>query len=222
MDIQQHNRFQKLFIDEFFLLDISVNKNDYLFKIAGSTNNVYTVRINKNYTNNFVYCDCPDSGKWCKMYNVICKHILFIIFRVIKLFKMENNLSRITVCENGKYFLEKKSINKDQLEIISVFCHLFNFKEPSDSFNINLHKRYNELSKKKDIEKPINYSHEDICTICFNGFSDEDIIKCTKCVGIYHKECIKKWTKFNNSCPYCRAPDFFETNMDSKYIKLSV
>ena len=65
MDLQQHNRLQKLFIDQFYLLDIINNSSDFIFKIAGSTNNVYSVKIFKNYNENKIICDCPDAKKWC-------------------------------------------------------------------------------------------------------------------------------------------------------------
>ena len=55
---------------------------DYLvFKICGSTKNIYTVEL-KNHT---ITCDCPDYVSGCAKYQVICKHCCFVLFKVLRL-----------------------------------------------------------------------------------------------------------------------------------------
>jgi len=239
MDIQQHNRLQKLYIDKFYLLDIINNSSDFIFKISGSTNNVYSVKIFKNYNQNKVICDCPDATKWCRHYNVMCKHVLFVIFKVLKLFNIENTLSRISVCENGNQFLVSKNLNKDYIEVISVLIDLLNFKESSENINPYLIDKYNEACKKienYDKNQKISFNKDDSCCICFDDFSSiinqvssnnepqndliNTLVKCDQCIGMFHKECLDKWLKFNNTCPYCRKPNFSDQISQSKYIKL--
>lgn len=232
MDLQQHNRLQKLFIDQFYLLDIINNSCDFIFKIAGSTNNVYSVKIFKNYEQNKITCDCPDSKKWCKLYNVTCKHVLFVVFKVLKLFKITNILSRISVCKNGKEFLDNKTLNKDLVEVISVFVDLFNFNQTSENINQSMIAKYHQALKNIDSvndSQNIAFNKEDTCCICFDNFDnvskldttcDNKLIKCDQCVAIFHKDCLNKWIKFNNTCPYCRKPNFSNLLSDSKYIKL--
>ena len=41
------------------------------------------------------------------------------------------------------------------------------------------------------------------CSICMTIVKDDVILK-TECGHYYHKECLNKWTKNNNSCPECR------------------
>ena len=92
MKIKQHERFQKIFYESFFLLNIVNKTHDVIFKVSGSTSNVYSVRINKTFECNNIFCDCPDSKKWANIHGVICKHCVFIIFKVLKLFPFKNLL----------------------------------------------------------------------------------------------------------------------------------
>ena len=221
MNIQQHNRFQRIFIDNFFLLEIINDQDHFIFKISGSTQNIYSVKIMKSYPKNRVFCDCQDMKKWCRQYNVLCKHILFVIFKVLKLFIYNNQLSSISVCNNGTEFLETKTLNRDYIELISVFCDLFNFDKASNDIVNHLYThKYNYLlnnkseskiastsgSIKSDSNEPTN------CIICFDiietpHITESDnmnVFRCSQCVGIFHTKCLKKWLDYNKSCPYCR------------------
>ena len=40
------------------------------------------------------------------------------------------------------------------------------------------------------------------CSICLSKIYKQKIK--LKCNHSYHKECLKKWLKYNNSCPICR------------------
>lgn len=46
----------------------------------------------------------------------------------------------------------------------------------------------------------------DNCSICLDEL-DKPKSQCIleKCGHIYHNQCIKTWTKKNNTCPLCRA-----------------
>ena len=59
------------------------------------------------------------------------------------------------------------------------------------------------------IKEPINNIIE--CPICLDKLnfisSEEDIIyiNLKKCNHSFHKDCLKEWTKDNNTCPICRC-----------------
>jgi len=42
------------------------------------------------------------------------------------------------------------------------------------------------------------------CSICMESYKLNELVYELPCVHIYHKECIKKWLKSNNTCPICR------------------
>jgi hypothetical protein len=223
MNINQHNRFQKVFSDTMYLLKIVNNKYDFVFNIAGSTHNVYSVKIINNQENNHIFCDCPDMKKWGPLHNVFCKHILFIIFKVVKLFKYRNSLSSITLDEDGEQFLSRKTLSKEHIEVMSVFIDLFNFDTDADFVNTHYIKKFNELKPKK--KEPRQVTHVTNCVICFDDFTSEwvkthedNISKCLVCVGIFHKECLNKWLEHNNTCPYCRC--IMKTDSNSEYANL--
>jgi hypothetical protein len=45
----------------------------------------------------------------------------------------------------------------------------------------------------------------DECTICLNGYKENETKQTTKCTHIFHEECLIKWLSTNNSCPLCRT-----------------
>ncbi|EAS07451.3 RING-H2 zinc finger protein (macronuclear) [Tetrahymena thermophila SB210] len=42
------------------------------------------------------------------------------------------------------------------------------------------------------------------CSICYNGFEKNEIIKKLPCKHIFHLSCIKPWLKKQKTCPNCR------------------
>ena len=219
MNINQHYRFQKVFSDNLYLLKIVKNKYDFIFNISGSTHNIYSVKIINNQEHNHIFCNCPDMKKRCSLHNVLCKHILFIIFKVVKLFKYCNSLSSITLNEDGELFLSNKTLSKDHIEIISVFIDVFNFDSDVDFVNVDYITKFNELKPKiKDSNKITNVTN---CVICFDDFTpewikanDDLLSKCLVCVGMFHIECLNKWLEHNNTCPYCRCIMSADTNSE--------
>ena len=49
----------------------------------------------------------------------------------------------------------------------------------------------------------------ELCTICYDNYSDKDKVFTFKCSHSYHYDCIKKLFSYKNNpseikCPYCR------------------
>lgn len=92
VSLEQQKRLSKIDRDRFFLLDCFSYKlferdlfgdgcNDSsIFKVSGSTGNVYTI----NFQNKGFFCDCPDASSHAKRHNVDCKHVCFVIYRVLR------------------------------------------------------------------------------------------------------------------------------------------
>ena len=47
-------------------------------------------------------------------------------------------------------------------------------------------------------------SSEDVCPICFDNFSTEDVVRVIRCSHIFHKHCIDVWVSINGICPVCK------------------
>jgi hypothetical protein len=61
--------------------------------------------------------------------------------------------------------------------------------------------------QKKDFKK-IKEGDEIIgteCSICFDKFKKGQYKRELNCKHDFHKKCIDKWSKENNSCPICRS-----------------
>ena len=240
MKPKQHERFQKLFYENHYLLRIIDSSHQINFDVSGSTSNIYQVKLMKSFEWNNIFCNCPDSKKWANVHGVVCKHILFVIFKVLKLFKFNNSMSTITVENDAEIFLERRKLHKDFLEVIAVFIDLFNFNEETDFMKLEYVEKYQKikdsLEKKEINEEESNLLEEkdsgvDHCLICFEDFEKKTMLcreinsQCLICKTIFHKECLSKWFLHNKTCPYCRSPSKLNTqntsqDSDSMYINL--
>ena len=239
MKPKQHERFQKLFYENHYLLKIIDSSHQINFDVSGSTNNIYQVKLMKSFEWNNIYCNCPDSKKWANVHGVVCKHILFVIFKVLKLFKFNNSMSTITVESNADTFLEKRKLHKDFLEVIAVFFDLFNFNEETDFMKLEYVEKYHKIKESLDqiedkVSNDLNLLEEkdtgvEHCLICFEDFDKESRpsreinSQCLICKTIFHKDCLTKWFSYNNTCPYCRSPSTHNTQhntTESNYINL--
>lgn len=69
-----------------------------------------------------------------------------------------------------------------------------------------------------------------VCNICFDEESVEEIIQINRCSHVYHKKCILKWYNtpktlangdqemFSNSCPHCRQTIIYCQTCDGTYV----
>ena len=81
---------------------------------------------------------------------------------------------------------------------------------------LNRIKKLIEKNKKKRKIKIIlkkSYKYEELleenikeekCVICYDDYSNINIITILSCNHKYHKECIKKWIKIKLECPLCK------------------
>lgn len=198
MNNQQLIRFEKINSEDFFLLNKENDNSKFVFKICGSTKNIYE---NKIYIKSkMIFCNCQDSKSWAKKYGVICKHSCFVLFKVLRL-----KINKI------EYF-KRLIFNNDEIEEIKNSFNSLNLlnyeqdflsKEYINKFkNLNIDKN-NKLSiEKNDIEK--------FCGICYENIDKSEniinIFQCNVCLKLLHNKCINKWTSMgNNTCPYCRS-----------------
>ena len=212
---QQIIRFEKLNSEDFFLLDKNSDEFKLIFKICGSTKNVYETKI--YFKSKMIYCNCPDSKSWAKKYQVICKHSCFVLFKVLRL-----KINKLD-------FFNNLIFNEEQiLEIKNNYekLNMTNYNE--DYLNKNYSNKFEELKnninkKKENIIVNNNDHNESFCAICYIDFIDikdiKDNFQCLVCLKILHNKCILKWTSMGNkTCPYCRSIVKKDTN--NKYINL--
>ncbi|CAF0962574.1 unnamed protein product [Adineta steineri] len=56
-------------------------------------------------------------------------------------------------------------------------------------------------------DRPKNRSaEENKCSICWDEFEQNQLLRRLRCFHLYHQECIDNWLKDKNQCPICRIP----------------
>jgi hypothetical protein len=197
---QQLLRLDKIYNEDFFLLDKYQDDNKLIFKICGSTKNIYEVKL--YLISKRIYCNCPDSKSWAKKYGVICKHCCFVIFKVLKL-----NFDK-------EQYLESLSFNSKQIDYMKQIFLKINMSSNEDYINKVYSDKYkilesNENNDSEDI-KP-KESEDNFCAICYDEFENitckTENRQCKICMKVLHKKCLEKWLNMGNqTCPYCRTP----------------
>jgi hypothetical protein len=173
-DFNIRSRLERALSQRLYLIDAVKNsETDWKFMVEGSTGNIYDVCVSDHLD-----CTCPDFVRR----KLICKHIYFIIARVLKSSYIINDIgSEPNIC----IFSLKISIQN-------------NFKELNPRFKIETKGKFSDL-----IQKP-----DDVCPICYENYQDSDItVKCKTCNSFFHNNCMNTWLKKASrcNCPMCRS-----------------
>lgn len=190
----QTQRFQKVFREPFYLLDHTDGGDQaniiQTFKISGSTRSVYTVHL---YANGTLCCDCMDMRTNCHKLTCVCKHVCFVLVRVLK------------YIHTG--FYHTRRLQPVEIERLAQRCRaLSTFVDP-DVQNHDLTERYRA-------HQPIHFeptkavSAEDECPICYLPLDDPNpIVGCPQCKNNLHETCMIRWLSQSSraTCVYCRS-----------------
>jgi len=165
------------------------------YSVMGSIGNVYEVNIKK-----LPSCTCPDFGN-----GNICKHILFIYLKVLKV-------------EKNSYLIYQKALLTTELQ--DIF-----YQAPKDPKGVYASKqvrdKYNEIMG-RDVEntKPEESQikqkvpgPDDLCPICYENMTTEEaLVYCkTGCGNSLHQDCFSQWDgvqqkkNLPTTCVYCRS-----------------
>ncbi|UJR21491.1 hypothetical protein I4U23_024575 [Adineta vaga] len=199
MTVAIYDRIERALNQRLYLLAISKSTNEFIhreYKVLGQTANVYTVTVT-----HIPLCTCPDYAK-----GHLCKHIIFVLHRVLKVDRHSPLLFQQALLTNELYeiFTKADEQNHDSSVLAEQPIREAYRAKTGDPDVILI---------SKDIEqKPI--SAEDECPICFESMFGEqtNIIFCsTLCGNNIHKNCFEKWRHAKLSmgesvtCPFCRS-----------------
>jgi hypothetical protein len=175
--------------------------------MKGSVGNVYTVTIEKVPS-----CDCPDQMK-----GNICKHVLFIFIKVLKIkdislayqrallsSELTSIFSHFDKCEIGR-----NSLPMANIKVRTAYNKILKEKEKED--------RCDDIENEEDVQPQVQkeISGECQCPICcelFSNSKEEKIIFCQYgCGNNVHLSCFNEWCKVLKknqfqSCVVCRSP----------------
>ncbi len=207
MKEQQEKRYQKLFTEEFYLLDKNKLDNKLVFSICGSTKNVYTTTIYLAADKADMFCTCPDKKSHAKRNACLCKHELFTLIRVLGV-KNDDGMftsDQMPVLEGTT--LQLVLDNFERLNMNNAHLRALINKNLSEKFK-NSTTIPQEPDQLDTLIKEKVSEHDAMCGICFDPFDNVENVKiCTDCHNIMHTKCFEKWVEMGNKlCVYCRRP----------------
>tara|TARA_B100001093_G_scaffold519828_1_gene610774 strand:- start:620 stop:1318 length:699 start_codon:yes stop_codon:yes gene_type:complete len=196
------NKISKAFDERLILFFYKQENYFYEFYILGNSNYIYNVSIGKDYQE----CNCENF-----LEGTYCKHICFVLFKVIRIFNYNKKKKLILRLQNNKLintnFFTKKIFDYEEwidwkLRFNRIrFLLKKSFFDEKEYFNFQkILNNCNMLFKKKII-----YENGHNCLICLNNKSK--FIKCNICNNEYHINCLLKWYNIQNyhNCPICKS-----------------
>ena len=174
-------------------IDISTPNNlGRKYDVLGSTGNVYEVEISR-----IPSCTCPDAAK-----GNLCKHILFVYLRVLKLQPRSKVIIQKALLQEelATTFTSKPMtcVASDVQASKSVMRIYSNSMQGSQS----LEDDHEEKIDKEDSEE----TPQGECPICFESMATkESINRCQTCRNSIHVDCLRRWLDQSKTCVYCRS-----------------
>lgn len=190
-DRKQRGLTQKLYLVESLPKSISFSRT---YLVMGSSGNVYTVIIT-----NIPTCTCPDYKKR----HQLCKHIYFILHRIMKVVENDDKL---------KY--TNKELNELFKNIPSTFSQNIIVSE-------NIKNKYHRLINKEEVDKR---DTDDLCPICLDDLdNNEELDSCKYSCGKYvHKKCFEITVNARggeSKCIFCK--ESWNKQVGGEYINLN-
>ncbi|EEF45849.1 mitogen-activated protein kinase kinase kinase 1 [Ricinus communis] len=189
-----------------------LHRSESNFFILGATGNVYTVTLTTNPA-----CTCPDR-------TTPCKHILFVLIRVLGVSLNDTCLRRRTLrpCRVSHLLSTPTSGEALASEGVRQRFHELFFQVKKDSL----------LRPNNNNNNNNNMKIEDgtTCPICLDeiekdGVDQRGAVACGTCKNVIHEECLKMWRKSRGrrggNCVICRARWRDHRNDQERYLNLS-
>lgn len=78
-----------------------------------------------------------------------------------------------------------------------------------------------ETMKYKEYQRKFTVRDDKMCSICYEVYNDESLLRITKCSGAhaYHKECIDKWLQKSERCPQCNLSAMKKNDEDHSQVQ---
>lgn len=148
----------------------------------------YNIKIFNSENECSLWCSCIDHKLNSAKKQTVCKHISFIVCKVMKIYDLE--------------FFESKKLSNVQLQSL-----LDRFSDKSDLWN---NKDFIMSCEKLTINsfKIFPSTLDDTCTFCYDELTDKDkenIVSCPTCKHCYHHECIDIWLENYSRCSVCSS-----------------
>ncbi len=224
---QQATRIRKVYEEEYYVLDHSVEESKINIFISGSSKSVYTITVFKGKTQgSAMWCNCPDSKSHAARHNCICKHCCFVLLKIGRIYDANSIINKLLSVS------QENQLTSRLLKVISIATRLtdVNVNEDEDEdkelTNQTLKLKYMSLtsssSTEVDVVVPTEVKVEEKkctkfdksqreleedaeCPICFDYLNEGEIKSCPDCHNYVHFACIEKWLQTKETCVLCRS-----------------
>ncbi|KAI5062160.1 hypothetical protein GOP47_0022699 [Adiantum capillus-veneris] len=189
-------RIARAFSHRLYLIDKKLSgapPSECEFFILGATGNVYTVKLSL-----LPSCTCPDHAK-----GNTCKHILFVMLRVLKLPRDDPRVWQKALLPSELHDL-LKNLSVSGAVLASSLVRQ-RFKQITGE----------SLAPAEEPSKPLQREIDGDCPICYepmaagDGKPLEPVVFCKTCGNNVHADCFKRWSQSKKhgsvTCIYCRA-----------------
>ncbi|KAM3399212.1 mitogen-activated protein kinase kinase kinase 1 [Capsicum galapagoense] len=161
-----------------------LHRRDATFYVLGATCNVYIVTISTTPS-----CTCPDR-------TTPCKHILFVLIRVLSVSIDDTCLHRrrLRPCHLQRLLSLPISTEALATQNVREMFHQLSSQQPKTSSSVT-----------------IKVENGTTCPVCLEEMNEEEkIAACVTCRNPIHEECLMAWKRSNNrrksiNCVLCRA-----------------
>jgi hypothetical protein len=199
---QQSKRYEKIRSERMYFMGIKsthICKKPNRIPAATTPSNVIDIQVHgegdKSYTvavhtvNNTISCNCMDARLHCRRMGCACKHICFVLYRIIRIpesqplefLRNPNNMGA--------------ALTEEQVQAVIAYANL-SVDDGRSMFKLN-------------VRPP---DQEDDCPICFTQLIDQrnpprEFLSCPDCNGSVHRDCMETWLKYSphKTCVYCRS-----------------
>ncbi|XP_052171094.1 uncharacterized protein LOC127787206 [Diospyros lotus] len=169
------------------------------FFVLGVTGNVYTVSLSAAPS-----CTCPDP-------TTPCKHILFVLIRVL-------GVSLDDAC------LRRRTLRPCQLN--RLLATPSSPETLADAYvRERFHQLFSQARRGSNLRPPVEIEEGSACPVCLDEFgSGEAVVACGTCRNPIHEPCLQTWKRSSRrrsaTCVICRARWRNWSDRDS-YLNLS-
>lgn len=155
-------------------------------------------------------CDCPAHRFKSSQDNTVCKHISFIMCRVVGYATVDFFKTFTLNKDEVSMIMDKMSVQREAIMMnveanrMKDSCNIIN-NIVGTAIDNSLIIRKKILNKDSYLNSIRDVTEED-CPICFDVIEkDVNRVNCPECKKHVHKECMEIWLSRNNSCVHCRS-----------------
>ena len=146
----------------------------------------YDIKLYKQSDKGTFWCSCPDHKFNSGKKGTVCKHICFIVCKILRYL--------------NKDFFDSKKLPDEQIEQLVAKLTTNNMCQIDKSLIKEIKKISLELFM--NFIRPIEEG--DSCPICFDDINSKDKLACPSCHNYIHNDCMEVILENRNNCLWCQ------------------